>query len=254
MSQPSVTAFFQTRKRGAIDDLRGKSKVLVLENERTIQSEVNKPGEVDKLITLSVDGKTSPKLVFKANQSRTLEKLNSSVVRNIQFDSSKSSPSSKTPKMNTRARTTRTRKFSTEEGQTDIRDSFLKINNNETISSRETVTVPFEKRGLLSPKKNLTPTKKQVQTNQPAAGSTTPNKTTNLMDKLAQKDLSFGEIKNRITKSSRLAELKARIDEFKQTDKKLVNFLKERDDEKDDQVKPPKIKKFEKIELEVPVR
>lgn len=234
MSQPSVTSFFNTRKRGASDDLRGKSKVLILDNDK---------GSIISEVTSS------------RPSSPNITKLNSSVVRNIQFDTNKSSPSSSParPKMMTRLRATKTRKVSVEDGQIDIRESFLKMN--EQINKKEPVIVPFEKCGLLSPRKNTTPTKRQITNEQSSVGSTTPKKPTDLIDKLAKQEMSLGEIKQRLNKSSRLAELKARIDRFKECDQKLNKILEEKNQQQqdDDNLKPLKIKKFEKIELEVPL-
>ena len=49
MSQPSVTAYFNTRKRQATDDIRGKSKVLLLERDQTrsVSSQKRNPPNKD---------------------------------------------------------------------------------------------------------------------------------------------------------------------------------------------------------------
>ncbi|XP_011313756.1 DNA replication factor Cdt1 isoform X2 [Fopius arisanus] len=207
MSQPTVTSFFHTRKRQATDELRNKAKVLILEQ------------------------RTRPK---------SIEERVNSVVRNIQFDAK-----TRTPRMATRARATRSRKPSVAEGQQDIRDSFSKINEDKTSKN-----VIFEKKGLLSPRKA---TSKEEGTEEPAAGSTTPKRS--ILERVGRSELSLREIKDRINRSSRLAELKASIDRIKKCEEKLEGLQrKEKGEEsQENDGMPPKIRKFEKIELEVPV-
>lgn len=258
MSQPSVTAYFNSRKRGATDEIRNKAKVLVLERERTTQhtSDSTRALIKQKLEEIGAEEvESEPKLVYNSSDEREstsiIEKVNPAV-RNIQFDTAKTS-STKTPKMLTRARATRAKKFVAPDGQPDIRETFLKINNEMTNDKPK--NVPFEKKGALSPKKNLsgnksaTPKKadKSLEKTgeQPAAGCTTPTKAT-FMDRLARQELGLGEIKSRINKSSRLGELKDRIDRIKRMEKKL--------DELQNQDEPqPKIKKFDTIHFEIPI-
>ena len=246
MSQPSVTAFFNSRKRPASDDIHNKAKVLVLDRTRnttetTITNEKSSHADDRPLTPVDEDASEtgSPKLVRQS----TADPRVSSVVRNIQFDCPKTGKM--TPKAASRLRVTRSRKFSIQEGQTDIRETFMKMN-----AEKETKVVPFEKLGALSPKKkcHTTPTKATAETRdeQPAAGSVTPKKS--IMDRLAQKDMSLGEIKNKIIKSSRLEELKARIQKIRNCDEKLQQL------EKTNETKKPQIKKFNLIELELPVR
>ncbi|KAK0168255.1 hypothetical protein PV327_002079 [Microctonus hyperodae] len=265
MSQPSVTAYFNTRKRQATDELRNKAKVFVLERERAhitngIVNEANFDDVNAKLTTDEVVD-SAPKVVYNnTNEAKSVnasEKVNSAV-RNIQFDSTKIS-SPKTPKMITRARSSRVKKYSIQEGQTDIRETFMKMNDAATTEPKKVV---FEKRGALSPRKpasanKIATTPKKIdksignvggqeeEKQESIVGCVTPKKAS-LMDRLARQDLSIGDIKNRINKSSRLAELKDRIDRIKRFDKKLEDF-------KNQDEPQPKIKKFEKIQLEVPI-
>ncbi|XP_015127804.1 DNA replication factor Cdt1 [Diachasma alloeum] len=235
MSQPTVTSFFHTRKRQATDELKNKAKVLILEQERTRSKgiEVSKPAK-----DAETSDSSSPKLVFTSDPKP--EKLNS-VVRSIQFDA-KSSPRAR---MTTRGRATRSRKGSAQEGQQDIRESFQKINEEKTSKN-----VVFEKKGLLSPRKAIsTPNEAQSApetSEEPAAGSTTPKSS---LERVGRSQLSLREIKDRINRSSRLAELKASIDRIKRCEEKLENLRKD----EEDKGMPPKIRKFERIELEVPV-
>ncbi|KAH0561161.1 DNA replication factor Cdt1 [Cotesia glomerata] len=223
MSQTSVTAYFNSRKRQATDELKNKTKVLILERDKMqITRATDKINEDIELDNESVK-------IIKKNDAT--EKINV-VKRIIQFDGAKII-TPRTPRV-TRSRI-KSKKNTVLEGQTDIMKSFLKINN-------EKQNVVFEKKGLLSPRKNLT--SKGVIEEQ--SGESIIPTTIPLMERLAQQDLSLEEIKNRINKSSRLDELKKRIDIINECKKKLDNL--QNSDEP-----LPKIKKFDKIQLEVPV-
>lgn len=207
----------------------------------------------------------SPKVVLAPGGGRALKP--NPAVRNIQFDSPKSN-AQKTPKSNSKARVTRSRKLSGQEGQPDIRNSFQKIT--EDLDAKR---VLFEKKGTLSPKKKapgtpkkkapVTPKKKAPATpkksdasnenaatnlpsDQSAVNCTTPKKGST-MERLAKQELSFNEVKNRISKSARLMELKASISRFKNCEQRLEIVQKRNDDKK------IQIQKFEKIQLEIPV-
>lgn len=261
MSQPSVTAYFNTRKRQATDDLRSKAKVLLLDQEQSKlvnnqnRTSTNKDNSELSGTLISIQEEkemgTSPKVIFVPGKelvnNRTLK--SNSAVRNIQFDSPKSNIQ-KTLKHNVRTRVTRSRKLSGQEGQIDIRESFQKIA--EDLDEKK---VLFEKKGALSPKKKFPGTSKIDDA--PKISSTnilndqlsinlTPKKGSS-MDNLAKQELSLNEIKNKINKSSRLMELKASIARFKNCEQKLEQLHKQND------IKP-QIQKFEKIQLEIPIR
>ncbi|KAK2586746.1 hypothetical protein KPH14_011777 [Odynerus spinipes] len=234
MSQPSVTAYFNTRKRQASEDLRGKAKILLLDQE---QVKVNKEREL---------------------RSKTPNFESSKLLSEKQEENMGTSPKivlvqGKTNRAKTRSRAILTRKPS-QDDQVDIRDSFLKMSNDA-----EEKKVLFEKKGTLSPKKKLpsTPKKdinlseeKQITANikneQTVAEYITPTKISNRGNSV-KKNLDFNEIKNRINKSNRLAELKASIDRIKKCDQRLNELQKQNDSNK------PQIQKFEKIQLEIPV-
>ncbi|XP_076376657.1 chromatin licensing and DNA replication factor double parked [Megalopta genalis] len=262
MSQPSVTAYFNTRKRQATDDLRSKAKVLLLEGDQTrlVSSQSRNSQNKDTsessgshtLASITEDSTmgASPKVILvpeKEMASNRAMKPNSAV-RNIQFDSPKSNVQ-KTSKSNPKPRALRSRKLSGQEGQADIRESFQKVT--EDLDANKVVL--FEKKGALSPKKKPSGTPKK---NNPAAENlsndqslnncTTPKKGLT-MDKLAKQELSITDIKNKINKSGRLAELKASIARFKNCEQKLDKLQKQ------NEIKKPQIQKFEKIQLEIPV-
>lgn len=261
MSQPSVTAYFNTRKRQATDDLRSKAKVLLLDQEQSKlvnnqnRTSTNKDNSELSGTLISIQEEkemgTSPKVIFVPGKelvnNRTLK--SNSAVRNIQFDSPKSNIQ-KTLKHNVRTRVTRSRKLSGQEGQIDIRESFQKIA--EDLDEKK---VLFEKKGALSPKKKFPGTSKiddaaKISStnilNDQLSINLTPKKGSS-MDNLAKQELSLNEIKNKINKSSRLMELKASIARFKNCEQKLEQLHKQND------IKP-QIQKFEKIQLEIPIR
>ncbi|XP_076482067.1 chromatin licensing and DNA replication factor double parked [Bombus vancouverensis nearcticus] len=250
MSQPSVTAYFNTRKRQATDDLRNKAKVLLLDREesRVVSSQSpTKEGNLESSGTLTPiqEEETmglSPKIVAVPDKELATDHTlkPNTVVRNIQFDSPKSS-AQKTPKHNVRARVTRTRKSSSEEGQVDIRESFQKITEDSDIKK-----VLFEKKGALSPRKKLpgTPKKNNDSGESSLTNCTTPQKSST-MGKLAKQELSLNDIKSKITKSSKFSELKTSLARLKNYEQRLEQLHKND--------KKPQIQKFEKIQLEIPV-
>ncbi|KAL6430326.1 hypothetical protein ACFW04_007793 [Cataglyphis niger] len=254
MSQPSVTAYFNTRKRQACDELRGKSKVLLLERDNSSSQALTYADDSEQIATDGKDKRTSPIIVTKDAPAKETTRANKAV-RNIQFDSTKASLE-KTPNR-PRTRAMRSRALSsTDKSQPDIRDSLLKTSNDS-----ETKKVPFEKMGTLSPKKKpRTPTKcsvgskgnvvVQAENEQSASCPLTPtsSRKISMMERLAKNDdLSLTEIRNRIQKSSRLGELKAIIQRIANHDQSLEQLQKQKD------IKKPEMQKFEKIELEIPV-
>ncbi|XP_012276832.1 DNA replication factor Cdt1 [Orussus abietinus] len=264
MSQPSVAEFFNTRKRHANDDLlRSKSKVIILDDEHETITRHN----LDAPATDISATKVNSRLIYPVSRETTVHPVDEEgqvkpkskgVVRNIQFDSPKSSIQ-QTSKTMSRARVTRSRKLSVQEGQMDIRDTFLKI-------SSESKNVPFEKKGILSPIKKgvvtpkkdeclLRPTssitytseKESNVTSEPSAvGSVTPKKNS-CMIKLAKQDMSLDEIETKIKKSSKLKELRESIARIKKCEENLAQFQKKT------APKNVQIQKFNKIQLEIPV-
>ncbi|XP_001603997.1 DNA replication factor Cdt1 [Nasonia vitripennis] len=246
MSQQSVTAYFHTRKRRASEELRAKSKVLILDD--------NDRRQVLDLIpednsTRSSEHQTQP---VKSNKSK-METKKDMVARNLQFDLS-----SKSSKSTSRSRATRANAKKTivlEDGQTDIRETLLKVNK----EIEEDKKVVFEKLGCLSPKKStkkrVTKTVKPSQAEekiQEPAYFKTPTKESPMKNK----DMSLDEIKAKITTSSRIAELRARINKFKSCEDKLEKLNQMQQDRKEQAKKNEervKIKEFERIQLEIPV-
>lgn len=248
MSQPSVTAYFNTRKRQGCDELRAKSKILLLERDNQTQT------SIENLEKSPANMGTSPKIVLQNATTMLKESVRANkAVRNIQFDSSKVIPE-KTSRPRTRATRSRPLPSMMDGNQADIRDSFLKVGND----SLEIKKVPFEKKGTLSPKKSQTPKKiskdntmKETEKEYSANSSLTPSSSRKLstMERFVKNEnLNLTDIKNRINKSSRLAELKAITRQFAKHDLALEQLQKQ------DEIKKPHMQKFEKVELEIPVR
>lgn len=255
MSQPSVTAYFNTRKRQACDEVRGKSKVLLLERDHSGSEALTSANDSEQTDERG-NKRTSPRIMLRDAPAREIARANKAC-RNIQFDSSKATLE-KTPNR-PRTRAMRSRALSSTDGsQPDIRDSLLKASGDS-----ESKKVPFEKKGMLSPqkKKPQTPIKCPVVSNSAIKEEVkneqsvsecplTPpsSRRISTMERLMKNDdLSLAEIKNRINKSSRLAELKAITQRIANHERALEQLQKRND------VKKPQMQKFEKIELEVPV-
>ncbi|KAI4494315.1 hypothetical protein M0802_008998 [Mischocyttarus mexicanus] len=263
MSQPSVTAYFNTRKRQANEDIQNKSKVLLLDQEHmkiTKESEFKVKAQNFQLSKLVPEKQeeimvTSPKIIMVSgiNNLNDLTSKISSTKSHTKVDTKFSVQ--KTNKASTRSRTAQACK-SNQDGQTDIRESFLKKNNDADMKKENVKKVLFEKKGTLSPKKQPLTPKKNVaeekrtvvnEQNEPTSvGFTTPKKKLIRNDSV-KKELDLNEIKTKINKSSRLAELKASIDRIKKCDQRL-NEVQKRND-----LNKPQIQKFEQIQLEIPV-
>lgn len=208
-------------------------KVLLLDNDSSnpsVKKQIAKAVESEEIADDS-----SPRLVYKPKAQGP--EMKRKAVRNLQLDSNSGETRSK---LTARGRSTRTRKPSANEGQ-DIRESFLKT---------EEKTVVFEKKGILSPrKKNAAKSTDEAPKvdEAPAAGSLTPKKATNR----SVQDMSLKEIKDKLNKSKRLLELKASIDRFRKNEKEI----EEREESKEsDKPQVPQIRKFDIIEVEVPIR
>ncbi|XP_058790538.1 DNA replication factor Cdt1 [Phymastichus coffea] len=240
MSQPSVASYFTTRKRRASEELRAKSKVLILDdNGRKEVMPIIPEGQITKVE--QIPAKSMTKVPIKKEM----------VVRNLQFDLC----NNKTTKpITSKPRATRTRKVVEDTRQPDIRETLLKVNK----EIEENKNVVFQKLGSLSPKKiqkrvtRATKSKPIIEPNfvsEPTICKT-PTKS------LPMKTMSLDEVKTKITCSSRLAELRARINKFKNCEgklEKLENKLQEKRLESKANENRIKIKEFERIELEIPV-
>ncbi|KRT83818.1 hypothetical protein AMK59_3449 [Oryctes borbonicus] len=210
MSQPSVINYFSTRKRLAHDELKSSSakKVLILDNESVQRAANNNPC-------------SEP---FKEPKITTT----SSEVREIVVTKVNSRSMAKKPKQ------TRIKKIKQIPNQTNLQT--LPINTTSKESTQREVTNVTPKTELQKEPIHVTP-------------PSTPTKRVNAMDKVKPlaRELSFNELKQRMSRSSRLAELKASISKFKQLESKLEEAEKKTAKIEDS----PNLKSFKTIELEV---
>lgn len=216
MSQPSVASYFSTRKRLACDDLKSTSakKVLVLDSNSadSLPSSIHHPDPTkDSKLTC-----TTPELRQIVMQSGN--KINNTTM-------------AKKPKQ------TKIRKLKEVPNQRDLQTL---LNNVTTIESNHTIVQDLTPKGDVN--------KEPIHRTPPS----TPIKRVNAMDnvKPIARELSFNELKQKMSRSSRLAELKASISKFKQLDTKLQEVEKKTSKIEDS----PNLKSFKTIELEVALR
>ncbi|EFN82715.1 DNA replication factor Cdt1 [Harpegnathos saltator] len=254
MSQPSVTVYFNTRKRRASEDQQGKTKILLLEREQSSDKTCDNIKDLRQNVP-DEDSMVSPKAILKdaastVKNSPCIKKA----VRNINFDSPKANTEKiiKTPK----ARVLRSRRLFPADGhQLDIRESLQKMGPTDVKSKKTSI----KKNENLSPKKPVAPKndssddvskhntikEEKERENEPSSDDLETPKISK-MEKLATENLSLNDIKNRISKSSRLVELKASIARFKTCDQQLEKMQEQNDHNKF------QMQKFKKIELEIP--
>ena len=224
MSQPTVAAYFNTRKRVAVDDISSsRNKVYVIENNI---NELTKSFDSDYFENAKI------------------------VQPNIKLNNLLKTDSPKPSSTRSTQRVTRSIKRI---GPTNIDEKCLKA------ESTQPKLVKFLKMGNLSPQKKVTtPTKpstpvkslefaEKSNSSNVDKGMRTPTKQT----RRGSKDISslpIEEIKARLSKSSRLAELKTSLNKLQNGLDRLDRMEKTRKE----QEKPVKnLKEFKTIELEV---
>lgn len=235
MSQTSVASYFTTRKRVANDDIGGvRNKIRVLD-----QSEAD--------VAIPLEGKN-----LRGKLSEKISHVDSpNVVTKLRFDTEvKSDEKIKAkrgkPVAKTTVRTTRASKKST------ISDTTTKPND------KQEKIVKFIKMGMLSPRKNtLSPIKQKDSLNAFSSlesftnidrGMKTPTKTSMESQEVAAKiqAMPIDEIKKKLSKSTKLNELKASIAKIQELDAKLRSKTPVQVN-----TGSPKLKEFKHIELEI---
>lgn len=207
-TQPSVASYFNTRKKTTLEDIKAtRSSKLQLDSELTT-TVVN---------AVQLKGLANVKKAIFCDDIQEAKEVTAKIVtvKNVE----------------TKAKTRRAtkvasaKKIKENKNQPDIQELFKKMN--KTDSTKDTMEV--------DPEQNLkTP-------------PSTPTKRVNIMDtiKVSGNEPTFNEIKQKLTRSSRLAELKASMARFKEGQAKL---------EKKQELKTPaspSLNKFRKLELEV---
>lgn len=224
MAQSTIVDYFNTKKRAAIDESKiyQSRKVVVLD-----KNEINEVKD-----RRSKESSPSPCVVYAQNKSKAREVL---VKKKVAV----------TP------RSARMKQLQAKAG--NIQELLNKMN--KVSHSPLLPETSMKAKEELEKTQQMTPP--NTPTNRPSssvnASITSPSKHINAMDKVSSaiRELSYNEIKQKLSRSSRLAELKASMGRFKKRAEKLEEAEKKTAETKKDL---PKLKNFERIELEVNLR
>lgn len=242
MAQPSIANYFQTRKRNAIDEsslIRAK-KVLILDSDEDEtgvtktkdKSFKEKHVKTRDIIYSEFKEKSSRRELIMAKEkivSLSSEKdvkfpTRSRVVAKLDFGSDKSSEQTNSTKKTVSTKP----KHKKLNNQGDIQKIFQNMQSKNT-----------EEKKIFSHKENI----QKINEKTPP-----PSPVCNAMDNVTKSDLTLNEIKTKLTRSARLAELKASISKFNQHAEKLKAAEQKT---KAIQSQGPSLNKFKEIELEV---
>lgn len=224
MAQPSVACYFSSRKRSAVEDskiIRAK-KVLVLDSDQ-----ISEKSCIAKKLCENVDSDVkSAILPVEAISKSNHDEKNVFAKKVITISNSKSANIRKTDHLKTSK--PKNAKLKSSSNNQNIQEL---LNN---MKSRVETEIP----------------QSNIQSHVTPPG--TPTKIVNALDKVKEKPdgPSLKEIKRKITRSGRLAELKASLSRFQESD----NKLKEIEKETKKIPESPKLKSFRTIELEVVTR
>lgn len=218
MAQPSVACYFGSRKRSAVEDtkINRAKKVLVLDSDQ-----ITPKYFIDK------------KLVNSNEEIRTEVCNSKNTDKNLLTKKVISIPSSKQTRVSNNTSKSSKIKNIRRTSTTNNRDIQRMINNMKNKTEESTVLERNEEVIHITP-------------------PGTPTKFINALDKVKEKPdgPSIKEIRKKITRSARLAELKASIGRFQENDNKLKDIKKETKKIPES----PKLKSFKTIELEVLTR
>lgn len=221
MAQPSVACFFNSRKRTAADDtkINQARKVLVLDQANTCSTTKNGLDKQNQLIFAQVLDSTEdgcPNGKLKKLQDKEEMICLSKII---------TAPNTIVPVQKKIIKATRKRLKPTANNR-NIQELINNMKNHETM---------IESKLESGEETHRTP---------PAS----PNK--NAMDKVRMDGPSIKELRNKMCRSKRLADLKASIARFQEGDRKLTEIEKETVGIPDS----PKLKGFKTIELHVMTR
>uniref|UniRef100_A0A6P7FMD2 DNA replication factor Cdt1 n=1 Tax=Diabrotica virgifera virgifera TaxID=50390 RepID=A0A6P7FMD2_DIAVI len=221
MAQPSIACFFNARKRTAVEDIKinRTKKVLVLENE----SGCDVVSYSEDKISADCDVKD----VSKSTKSVELQEKEKGLILN-----KIASNGIVQPRPHKKLFATRNKTIKTKSNSQDIQTL---INSMKTESIKKT-EIKLTELHIQQDVVHRTP-------------PSTPTKTTNALDKVKEKPEgpSLKEIKRKMTRSARLADLKASISRFQDNAAKLKEIEKKTDSIPES----PKLKSFKTIELEI---
>lgn len=223
MAQTSIANYFNTKKRPAVDDKTAKvKKVLVLEGE-------DKNNGNDRL---------GDKAIVFSPSNKVLLKAESALIKKIVSDGNSNSKMAK--KVQRKGYHKKVTAHSS--GQRDLQEIFNSMT--QGIPEVENNVMPQTEVKINSPdseisRRHVTP-------------PNTPTKRVNMLDKVKNIECepTLREIKEKLTRSNRLAELRASIARFKAGERKL-----EEAEKKTEKVaQSPTLNSFKTLEFEVQVR
>nr|CAI5819949.1 unnamed protein product [Callosobruchus analis] len=237
MAQPSVANYFNSRKRSAIEDnkINRAKKVLLLDSNNFSSASRNGLESVKKIEVVEKN-----EGLLSQQSDKLQEKKEGDL---ISFNKIASIPSSERSKLVPRKRATSrskprgiTTSKNIQELLNNMKNKLDHKTNEVPIDLPETTVVEKLNRQINEIEKHVTP-------------PNSPIKTVNALDKVKDKPdgPSLKEIRRKMTRSARLAELKASINRLQEGDKKLKEIEK-----KTEQIlESPKLQRFRSIELEV---
>lgn len=221
MAQPSIVCYFSSRKRSAVEDtkINRVKKVLVLDSDQI------------------------------AEKSCIAKKLNGNVeseVKSVVGPKEGTCKSNKTDEKNIFAKKVITISNSKPKNDT-VKSAKIKSVKAKCASNSRNIQELLQNMKSKS-ETEIPPTEIQSHITPPG----TPNKIVNALDKVKDKPdgPSIKEIRKKLTRSARLAELKASLSRFQEGE----NKLKEIEKETKKIPESPKLQSFKTIELEVVTR
>lgn len=231
MSQPSVACYFNSRKRSAAEDSKVNrvKKVLVLDSDQIPQK-----SHVTKNLNENLDHDVQSVISSTVNACVSNHKDEKALFKNKVFTISNTKPQG-----NSKSSTAKC----------------FKIKNVKPTSSPSSQNLQKLIQNMRNKVEIELPQSTIIQESEPQLHCTppsTPTKITNALDKIKDKPdgPSIKEIRKKMTRSARLAELKASINRFQEGDVKLKELEKETRKIEES----PKLKSFRTIELEVCTR
>ncbi|XP_065367587.1 DNA replication factor Cdt1 [Calliphora vicina] len=267
MAQPSIAAFFNTRKRAAAEDVASiKNRRLLDSTEPTTQNTTNvnsEPQTNDTSSQQQLPEQHDDIAVLKKMGLRTRSTRSSNVVKRIGVQDPAQIPDSGvSPKKMSKIEETIKQQqklvqfiqkgpLSPRKKATATPKSNTRQKLNEHTPSTTLITAFTSKNSANNVEKGLkTPTKQIIK------GSNTPLKQGEIKS-MVKKELNFDEVKTKITRSAKLQELKASLARIQELEKTRKAQEERNRKLKESLLSPAKktpvvqLKEFDKIELEV---
>ncbi|KAL3285393.1 hypothetical protein HHI36_019497 [Cryptolaemus montrouzieri] len=221
MAQPSVAAYFNTRKRVAVDDIkinRARKVLIVDEGEEKISQRIS-PVFSSECEDKNVESDKC-KEVDKFVPNKIVNKANSMAKKLVKSRTTTTGKRRVIPGIN---------------GQQNLQNFVTRPSADETVKYTDCSNVKDDLK-----QKHFTP---------PAS----PVKSQNAMDKVSESpvNVSLNALKLKLSRSSRLAELKASLSRFNESHNKLKEIEKVTSNISVSPKPSPKLQSFKSIELEV---